>query len=124
MSSVPDDLEYTETHEWIRKESKGWRIGITDHAQSELTDVVYVEFAPKGKIKAGEVLATIESVKTVSEVYAPVDGEILEVNSSIADHPETINKDPYGGGWFALLKPAGEGNLLKPQEYRKLIGEN
>jgi len=124
MSRVPEELEYTDTHEWIRKEQGNWKIGITDHAQGELTDVVYVEFAPKGKrVKKGEAVATIESVKTVSEVYAPVDGEVVEVNQEITEHPERINEDPYGSGWFIVLKPLAEAKLLSASEYRKLIGE-
>lgn len=124
MSNVPEELGYTDTHEWIKKESGGWRIGITDHAQSEITDVVYVEFPKKGKkVKKGDVVATVESVKTVSEVYAPVAGEILEVNETITDHPEAINEDPYGRGWFVLIRPEGDEKLLSAQEYRKVIGE-
>ncbi|MBX8636251.1 MAG: glycine cleavage system protein GcvH [Thermoplasmata archaeon] len=125
MSTVPEDLYYTKTHEWVRKEKEGYRIGITDHAQSELTDVVYVEFEKPGKnVKTGDVVASVESVKTVSEIYAPVDGTIISVNEAVAKKPERINQDPYGEGWFIVLRPAsgGEG-LLSAPDYRKAIGE-
>jgi len=125
MSMIPEDLYYTKTHEWVRKEKEGYRMGITDHAQSELTDVVYVEFEKAGKaVKTGDVVASVESVKTVSEIYAPVDGTILSVNEAVVKKPERINQDPYGDGWFVVLKPSSGGeSLLTAQEYRKAIGE-
>ncbi len=125
MSVVPDELQYTRSHEWVKSEDKGWKVGITDHAQAELTDVVFVEFEKVGKkLKKGDMVASVESVKTVSEVYSPVDGEIVEVNSSLAEKPEKVNQDPYEEGWFAIIKPSGQGEeLLKAAEYKKLIGE-
>ncbi|MBX8631672.1 MAG: glycine cleavage system protein GcvH [Thermoplasmata archaeon] len=127
MSNIPDDLLYTKTHEWLKKEGKLYRIGITDHAQSELTDVVFVEFEKKGKmVGAGDVVATVESVKTVSEIYAPVPGTISEINEILLKSPEKINSDPYGEGWFLLLEPSGgmeTASLLSPEAYRRTIGE-
>ncbi len=125
MSTIPEELYYTKTHEWLRKESEGYRIGITDHAQAELTDIVYVEFEETGRmVKAGDVVASVESVKTVSEIYAPLDGNIVSVNENISKNPERINRDPYGDGWFVLIKPSSESAaLLSASEYRKVIGE-
>lgn len=125
MSLVPDELQYTKSHEWLKREPNGWKIGITDHAQGELTDVVFVEFEKIGKkLKKGDVVASVESVKTVSEVYTPVDGEIAAVNAIVSDKPEKVNQDPYGDGWFVVVKSASDpSDLLKAAEYRKLIGE-
>lgn len=125
MSRVPDELQYTKSHEWVAKDEKGIRLGITDHAQSELTDVVFVEFEKVGKkLSKGDVVASVESVKTVSEVYSPVDGELSEINQVISDKPEKINQDPYGEGWFVIIKPAGNvEELMDAGEYRKIIGE-
>ncbi len=125
MSQVPDELQYTKSHEWVRREERGLKVGITDHAQSELTDVVFVEFEKVGKkVGKGEVVANVESVKTVSEVFSPVDGELVAVNSGVAEKPEKVNKDPYGEGWFVVVRPSAEASdLLKAAEYRKLIGE-
>lgn len=106
-------------------EEGGWKVGITDHAQSELTDVVFVEFEKVGKkVAKGDVVASVESVKTVSEVYSPAAGEIAAVNSSVTEKPESINQDPYGAGWFVVIKPEGEKEeLLDAAGYRKIIGE-
>lgn len=125
MSLVPDELQYTKSHEWVRREGDGWRIGITDHAQSELTDVVFVEFEKVGKkLKKGDMVASVESVKTVSEVYSPVEGELVAVNTAVTDLPEKVNQDPYGEGWFALVRQSGgTEELLSASDYRKLIGE-
>jgi glycine cleavage system H protein len=127
MSNVPENLLYTSTHEWLKREGKHFRIGITDHAQSELTDVVFVEFVKKGKrVKKGEVVANVESVKTVSEIYAPVGGTVTELNENLIKSPESINRDPYGEGWFVVIEPDNEtdaGELLSPDAYRKAIGE-
>ncbi len=127
MSNVPEKLLYTATHEWLKREGKNYKIGITDHAQSELTDVVFVEFEKKGKkVKKGDVVANVESVKTVSEIYAPVSGTVTELNDALTKSPENINRDPYGEGWFVIIEPDAEtdsAELLSPAAYRKAIGE-
>ncbi|MBI3563230.1 MAG: glycine cleavage system protein GcvH [Gammaproteobacteria bacterium] len=113
MSNVPNELRYTKTHEWVRKEKDGTlTIGITDHAQALLGDLVYVE-APEvgGNYETGEDCAVVESVKAASDVYAPLAGEVVQVNPSLADTPETINRDPYGAGWIFRIKPEYLGEL-------------
>ncbi len=127
MSEVPDDLYYTESHEWIRIEGNRAIVGITDYAQDALTDVVWVELAEVGaKMGAMEPCASVESVKSVSEIYAPVAGEIIESNESLEDAPEIINQDPYGEGWiFTLIMDDSsqvEG-LLDAETYSGLIGD-
>jgi glycine cleavage system H protein len=108
-------------------EGKRVRVGITDHAQTELTDVVYVELPPVGKVvKQGEPIGTVESVKAVSEIFAPVSGRVVEVDQTLGDQPELVNKDPYGSGWMAILEasnPAELNTLLDAAAYRRLIGE-
>jgi glycine cleavage system H protein len=122
--SVPGDLQYTKTHEWMRREGDTATVGITDHAQDELGDVVYVELPEQGaSFGAGDAFGTIESVKAVSDLYAPVGGEIVEVNSSLEDAPEKVNEDPYGEGWIIRLHVSGEGNLLSAEEYEKVLEE-
>ncbi len=127
MSKIPEELRYTKDHEWAKIEGHRARIGITDHAQNELTDVVYVEFPAVGKMLAlGEVLGTVESVKAVSEVYAPLSGKVVEVNKVLDDTPEQVNKDPYGAGWMVLLElanPSETSELLDAAAYKKLVGE-
>ena len=127
MSKIPADLRYTKDHEWAKIEGNRARVGITDHAQSELTDVVYVEIPAVGKaVTQGEVLGTVESVKAVSEIYAPVSGKVVEVNRVLDDSPEQVNKDPYGAGWMVLLElstPAEAPALLDADAYKKLVGE-
>ncbi|MBS65063.1 MAG: glycine cleavage system protein H [Euryarchaeota archaeon] len=127
MSEVPDDLYYTESHEWIRIEGNRAIVGITDYAQDALTDVVWVELAEVGaKMGAMEPCASVESVKSVSEIYAPIAGEIVESNESLEDAPEIINRDPYGEGWiFTLIMDDSsqvEG-LLDAETYSGLIGD-
>lgn len=126
MSNVPDGLRYTKDHEWTKIEANRARIGVTDFAQSELTDVVYVELPAVGKtVKQGEVLGTVESVKAVSEIYAPLSGKVVEVNKALDDTPETVNKDPYGAGWMVVLElsnPSEGSQLLDASAYRQLIG--
>ena len=101
MSNVPSDLKYTKSHEWVRVNGDTATVGITDHAQHELTDIVFVELPDKGrKVKAGEACAVVESVKTASDIYSPVSGEILEVNPAVVANPGLANTDPYAGGWF------------------------
>ena len=126
VSNIPDNLRYTKDHEWARLEGKRATIGITDFAQSELTDVVYVELPKVGKVvKAGEVLGTVESVKAVSEIFAPLGGKVVDVNKALEDAPEVVNKDPYGKGWMVILEVADPNeakNLMDAAAYRKLIG--
>ena len=122
--SVPEDLQYTRSHEWVRTDGDTAIIGITDHAQEELGDVVFVELPEEGAtIDAGESFGTVESVKAVSDLYTPVGGEIVEVNSSLEDAPEKINDDPYGKGWIVKLRTSEEADLLSPAEYEKVVEE-
>jgi len=103
--NVPDDLLYTETHEWIKHESENIRVGITDHAQSELTDVVYVELPKMDRqASAKEAIAVVESVKAASDIYAPVKGTVVEVNKALEADAGLINREPYGQGWIFVLK--------------------
>jgi len=126
LSEVPDGLRYTKDHEWAKLEGGRARIGVTDHAQRELTDVVYVELPAVGKaVRAGEPLGAVESVKAVSEIFAPLSGKVVAVNKDLEDAPETVNKDPYGEGWMVLLEladPAEADRLLDASSYRALIG--
>lgn len=122
--SVPGDLQYTRTHEWVRREGDTATVGITDHAQDELGDVVFVELPEEGAtFGAGDAFGTIESVKAVSDLYAPVGGEVVEVNSALDDLPEKVNEDPYGDGWIVRLRVSGEGDLLSAAEYEKVLEE-
>jgi glycine cleavage system H protein len=122
--NIPEDLQYTESHEWVRIEGDTATIGITDHAQDELGDVVFVELPGEGDtFDAGESFGTVESVKAVSDLYAPVGGEVVEVNSALEDAPENINEDPYGEGWIVKLSISDEPHLLSPQEYEKVVAE-
>jgi glycine cleavage system H protein len=122
--SVPGDLQYTKTHEWVRREGDTATVGITDHAQDELGDVVFIELPEEGaSFGAGDAFGTIESVKAVSDLYSPVGGEVVEVNEALNDAPEKVNEDPYGEGWFIRLRVSGEGNLLSAEEYEKVLEE-
>jgi glycine cleavage system H protein len=125
-SNVPATLNYAKSHEWVRAEGEVAIVGITDHAQHELTDVVFVELPAVGrKVKAGEACAVVESVKTASDIYSPVSGEIIEANQAIVDNPALVNADPYGGGWFYKIKLANVGelaSLLKSEQYLAQIG--
>jgi len=103
---IRNDLKYTDTHEWLRVKDKNAIIGITDHAQSELTDIVFVELPQVGKeINKGDELCVVESVKSVSEIYAPISGKIVNVNSSLENSPETVNESPYDEGWLVEIEP-------------------
>ncbi len=123
--NVPTDLKYTKSHEWVRREGPVATIGITDHAQHELTDVVFVELPALGrKISAGESCAVVESVKTASDIYAPVSGEVVAVNAELAGHPELVNSAPYAAGWFfkvQLSQPSDIDGLLTPESYTSQI---
>jgi glycine cleavage system H protein len=122
--SVPGDLQYTRTHEWVRREGDSATVGITDHAQDELGDVVFVELPEEGAtFGAGDAFGTIESVKAVSDLYAPISGEVVEINSALDDAPEKVNEDPYGDGWIIRLRVSGEGDLLSAEEYEKVLEE-
>ena len=122
--NVPGDLQYTKSHEWVRREEGTATIGITDHAQDELGDVVFVELPEKGtSFAAGDSFGTVESVKAVSDLYAPVGGEVVEVNETLNDSPELINEEPYGGGWMIRLRISEDGDLLSAEEYEKLVEE-
>ena len=123
---IPDDLLYTESHEWIKREGDNVRVGITDHAQSELTDVVYVEL-PKleRQVNAKEPIAVVESVKAASDIYAPVKGTVVEANKALEADPGLINREPYGQGWIFVLKIANPDylkNLRDAEGYKKHIG--
>jgi glycine cleavage system H protein len=122
--SIPDDLQYTKSHEWVRIEDDTATIGITDHAQDELGDIVFVELPDEGDtFDVGDSFGTVESVKAVSDLYTPVGGEVVEVNSSLEDAPEKINEDPYGEGWIVKLRTSNEADLLSPEEYEKVVEE-
>ena len=127
MSNIPGNLRYTKDHEWARLEGRRATVGITDHAQSELTDVVYVELPQPGKVvKTRDVLGTVESVKAVSEIFAPVGGKVVDANKALADTPEVVNKDPYGKGWMVVLEVADPGEiqrLMDAAAYRAHVGE-
>ena len=124
--NVPDDFLYTETHEWIKRESENVRIGVTDHAQSELTDVVYVELPRMDRqANAKEAIAVVESVKAASDIYAPVKGTVVEVNKTLEADPGLINREPYGQGWIFVLKIDNADDLKQLKDataYRKQIG--
>jgi len=126
MSEVPEDLLYTKDHEWARLDGRRARIGITDHAQHELTDVVYVELPPIGKaVKLGEEMGVVESVKAASEIYAPLSGRVIEVNKSLEDKPELVNQQPYGDGWMVVLEVGDAeeaASLMDAAGYRKHAG--
>jgi glycine cleavage system H protein len=124
--NVPDDLLYTETHEWIRREGDKVRVGITDHAQSELTDVVYVELPKTDRnVNAKEAIAVIESVKAASDIYAPVKGTVADANKALEADPGLINREPYGQGWIFVLKIDNPDDLQQLKDaaaYKKQIG--
>ena len=124
--NVPDDLLYTESHEWIKREGDNIRVGITDHAQAELTDVVYVEPPKKDRrVNAKEAIAVVESVKAASDIYAPVKGTVVEGNKELESNPALINTDPFGKGWIFVLKIDNSDdlkNLKDAAAYKKQIG--
>jgi glycine cleavage system H protein len=127
MSNVPEDLRYTSDHEWVRLEGDRVRIGITDYAQDALGDVVFVQLPePGSKVESGGSFSEVESTKSVSDIYAPVAGTVVEVNAELADAPQRLNEDPYGEGWICLIEPtdpaAFEG-LLDAAAYQALISD-
>lgn len=124
MSLIPPTLQYSRTHEWIREDEDCLTIGITDHAQCLLGDLVYVELPDmESSIEAGEECAVLESVKAAADVYCPVSGEVIEINTSLADHPQLVNEDPYGKGWLFRLRPFEKKlpTLLNATEYNQQI---
>ena len=112
MSNVPQDLKYAESHEWLRVEGENGTVGISDHAQEELTDIVYVELPAVGaQAEAGKTIAVVESVKAASDIYSPVSGTVIEVNPALAGNPALVNTDPYGAGWLFKLKIANAAEI-------------
>ncbi len=125
VKMVPENLKFTKEHEWVGVDGEIATMGISDYAQGELGDVVFVEMPVVGDIVAQfDSIGTIEAVKSVSDFFAPVSGEIVEVNTALEETPEIVNKEPYGGGWFVKIKlsePSGLDNLISPEEYNKII---
>ena len=123
--NVPDDLRYTSDHEWVRVEGDRVRIGITDYAQDALGDVVFVQVPTVGQsVAAGDSFSEVESTKSVSDIYAPVTGEVVEVNDDLTDNPERLNEDPYGEGWLCVLSVSDASQLsglMDAAAYRSLI---
>ena len=125
MANVPADLKYAKSHEWVRVDGDVATVGITDHAQHELTDIVFCEVPSVSKVvKAGEACAVVESVKTASDIYSPVSGQVIESNKALADNPALVNEDAFGKGWFFKVKlsaPAEVAALMTPEQYAKQI---
>lgn len=124
----PASNKYTKEHEWINADGNVCTVGITDYAQGELGDIIYLDItvAPGTQVKQGDSLGSIEAVKTVSEIYTPISGKILEINNSINDNPSIVNTDPYGDGWIVKIEPENAdelNNLLDADSYKALIGE-
>jgi len=123
--NVPDDLKYTKDHEWARKEPSGVRVGITDHAQQELTDIVYVGLPKAGaSVQKGKPLCVVESIKATNDVFAAVSGTVVDMNSELTAHPELVNKEPYSKGWMVVIKPSNEkefDELMTPEKYKQYL---
>lgn len=126
MSNIPDSLMYAKSHEWLSEVDGVGTVGITDHAQNELTDIVFVELPEVSKeLAAGTACAVVESVKSASDIYAPASGEVVEINPALADNPELVNNDPYGEGWFFKLRiTARAEGLFDAAGYSSEIGES
>jgi glycine cleavage system H protein len=126
MSNIPANLQYTDQHEWIKIDGDVATIGITDYAQAALGDLVFVELPAKGKqVKTGDAFVVVESVKAASEVYAPISGEVVEVNAKLSSSPESVNSDPYGDGWICKIRATDKAELAKlldAPKYKDLIG--
>jgi glycine cleavage system H protein len=123
--SIPEELQYAKTHEWVRIEGETATVGITEHAQDELGDIVFVELPEEGRtLDAGEAFGVVESVKAVSDLYSPLAGEVVGVNEALGDNPEKINEDPYGEGWILKLRVSGEADLLSAEDYEKALEES
>lgn len=128
MASVPADLRYTREHEWAKREGDRVRIGITAYAQEQLGDVVFVELPKTGaKVTAHQAFGVVESVKAVSDLFAPVSGEVVEVNGGLPNAPDTVNRDPYGAGWMIVVKPSSAGEwdqLLTAAQYEEFVAQD
>ena len=129
MSEIPEDLRYTESHEWVSSEEDGVvKVGVTDHAQSQLGDLVFVELPEEeATIAQGDACAVVESVKAASDIYCPISGEIVAVNEALADSPETVNNDPYGDGWLFSIRPENADDLdelMDAEAYKEHVGED
>ncbi len=126
--SYPDDVRYTREHEWVREADGVMTVGVTGYATDQLGDIVYVDLPEVGrKLEAGKTFGVVEAVKTVSDLYAPIAGEVVEVNAELADHPALVNQDPYGEGWMIRIRPADAGAmkaLLSAADYEKLVEES
>ncbi|MDX6151808.1 glycine cleavage system protein GcvH [Marinococcus sp. PL1-022] len=126
--SVPDELLYSEEHEWVKKEDGRLRVGVTDFAQSELGDIVFVELPEVGdELEAGEPFGSVESVKTVSELYAPVTGKVVEINENLDDSPEFVNESPYEKAWMIVVEPSNESeldDLMSPAQYSDMVSDD
>ena len=124
--NIPEGLKYTKEHEWVKVEGNIGTVGVTDDAQGELGDIIYIDVTTVGNnVAVGEAFGTIEAVKTVSDMYAPVSGKITEFNSAVNDNPASINQDPYGAGWLVKIDISNMGDLdslLSPEDYKNLIG--
>ncbi len=123
--NFPAELKYTKDHEWVRIEGDTAHIGITDFAQRELGDIVYIDVNTVGQtVNAGDIFGTVEAVKTVSDLYMPVTGEVLEVNPQLEGSPELVNTDPYGDGWMVKIRVSGDlDTLMSDADYKSLVGE-
>ena len=125
--NFPSNVKYTKEHEWIRQEGDVAYVGITDYAQEQLGDIVFVDIQTEGEtLEAGETFGTIEVVKTISDLFIPVAGEVLEQNAALADQPELVNQDPYGEGWLIKIKPSTDADfdsLLDAEAYKALVNE-
>ncbi len=123
--NFPDDLKYTDDHEWVRVEGNIATIGVTDHAASELGDVVYVDIEMDGAVSKGDTIGTIEAVKTVADMYSPISGTITEINTSLNDNPEVVNNDAYGDGWIVKIELSNSNELdelMSASAYKESIG--
>lgn len=124
MSNIPQKLQYTKTHEWIKKEDEYLTVGITDHAQTMLGDLVYVELPEvESSFEEGQECAVVESVKAAADIYCPIPGEVIEINDAVIENPQLINQDPYGRGWLFRVRPAEQNPsaLLNADEYSKVV---
>lgn len=124
MSNIPQKLQYTKTHEWVKKDAELVTIGITDHAQTMLGDLVYVELPePESNFLTGQECAVVESVKAAADIYCPIAGEIIEINPAVMENPQLINEDPYGKGWLLKVRPFDKApaELLSAEEYSKVV---
>ena len=124
--NIPEGLKYTKEHEWVKVEGNIGTVGVTDYAQGELGDIIYIDVTTVGSdVAMGDTFGTIEAVKTVSDMYAPVSGKITEFNAAVNENPASVNQDPYGAGWLVKIDISNMGdldNLLSPDEYKNLIG--